>query len=88
VRADYLYWFVGDNVTTPSHFTRILLSNWDRVVHNRAHRWAYVSVFSLVTDNLATNGLGPEQTLDVMREFTKQVVPSFQKTEMPQEAHS
>jgi hypothetical protein len=86
VRAFYIYWFVGQNITTPSHFTRVLLSNWDRVVHNRAHRWAYVSVFSLITDNLAPFGLTASQTQDVMVDFTKQIVPTFQISEMPQQA--
>jgi hypothetical protein len=86
VRAFYVYWFVGQNVTTPSHFTRILLSNWDRVIHNRAHRWAYVSMFSMVTDNLQPNGINAEQTLAVIADFTKQIVPTFQIDEMPAQA--
>ena len=83
VRAFYIYWFVGQNVTTPSHFTRVLLSNWDRVVHNRAHRWAYVSVFSLITNNLGPNGLTADQTQAVLVDFVKQAVPTFQISEMP-----
>ena len=83
VRAFYAYWFVGQNVTTPSHFIRILLSNWDRVVHNRAHRWAYVSVFSLITDNLRPDGLNADQTQALLVDFTKQIVPTFQINEMP-----
>ncbi len=86
VRAFYVYWFVGQNVTTPSHFTRILLSNWDRVIHNRAHRWAYVSMFSLVTDNLQPGGINADQTVSVIKDFTKQVVPTFQIDEMPAQA--
>jgi len=82
VKAFYLYWFVGDNVTTPSHFTRIFLSNWDRVIHGRAHRWAAVCFFSYVTDNLQSNGLNRDQTLGVMKDFATQIVPTFQKSEM------
>jgi hypothetical protein len=85
VRAFYMYWFVGDNITTPSHFIRILLSNWDRVVHNRAHRWAYVSVFSLITDNLRPDGLNADQTKTLLTDFTKQIVPTFQISEMPKQ---
>jgi hypothetical protein len=83
VRAFYMYYFVGDNITTPSHFTRILLSNWDRVVHNRAHRWAYVSMFSLITDNLRPDGIGADETKAVLVDFIKKIVPTFQKSEMP-----
>jgi hypothetical protein len=88
VRAFYVYWFVGQNVTTPSHFRRILLSNWDRVVHNRAHRWAYVSVFSLITDNLRTEGLDAAQTQKLIADFTRQIVPTFQINEMPPQARN
>ena len=86
VRAFYIYWFVGENVSTPSEIKRVLLSNWDRVMHNRSHRWAYVSFFSLVTDNLHPNGLNPDQTEAIMVDFAKQVVPTFQISEMPQQA--
>jgi hypothetical protein len=83
VRGLYVYWFVGDKITTPSHFTRILLSNWDRVINNRAHRWAYVSMFSIVTDNLRPDGLSTDATKAMIVDFIKQIVPTFQKTEMP-----
>jgi len=83
VQGFYVYWFVGQNVTTPSHFTRILLSNWDRAIYNRAHRWAYVSVFSLVTDNLRHDGLNPEQTQALLTSFIGRIVPTFQISEMP-----
>jgi hypothetical protein len=82
IRAFYVYWFVGDKVTTPSEIKRVLLSNWDRVIHNRAHRWAYVSFFSMITDNLQPNGLNPQQTEDLLVDFTKQIVPKFQVDEM------
>lgn len=83
VRAFYVYWFVGQNVTTPSEVARVLLSNWDRVMHNRAHRWAYVSVFSYITDNLRPGGLDDGQTQDLLVNFTQQIVPTFQINEMP-----
>jgi EpsI family protein len=83
VRAFYIYWFVGQNVTTPSEVERVLLSNWDRVIHNHAHRWAYVSVFSLITENLRPDGLNAEQTQALLVDFTKQIVPAFQISEMP-----
>jgi len=86
VKAFYIYWFVGQNVTTPSEMERVLLSNWDRVFHNAAHRWAYVSVFSLVTDNLRPDGLNPDQTQSMMVDFAKQIVPTFQISEMPAQA--
>jgi len=86
LRAFYVYWFVGDNVTTSSEMYRVLLSNWDRVVHNEAHRWAYVSVFSLVTAGLQPDGLTADQTESMLKDFTKQIVPTFQISEMPAQA--
>jgi len=86
VRGYYMYWFVGENVTTPSHFTRFLLSGWDRVAHNRAHRWAYVSVLSPVTDSLRANGLNAEQTQTMMTDFIRKIVPAFQISEMAGQA--
>jgi hypothetical protein len=86
VKALYIYWFVGQNVTTPSEMERVLLSNWDRVFHNANHRWAYVSFFSYVTDNLRPNGLDRDQTQAMMVDFAKQIVPTFQISEMPAQA--
>lgn len=82
--TDYnMYWFVGENTTTPYHFMRIFLSSWDRIVHNRAHRWAYVTVSSPITKNLYSNGLDAGQTKALLISFIKYVVPHFQKSEMP-----
>jgi hypothetical protein len=77
-----MYWFVGENVTTPSHATRIFLSSWDRIFHNRAHRWAYVTVSAPITGNLIPNGRSPEETKDLLVNFIKAIVPTFQKSEM------
>ena len=89
-RAYYVYWFVGQNVTTASEMHRVLLSNWDRVMHNRAHRWAYVSFYSVITDNLATDGRGlnAEETQKLLVDFAKQIVPTFQISEMPAQARN
>jgi EpsI family protein len=86
LRAFYVYWFVGQNVSTYSEMWRVLLSNWDRVVHNRAHRWAYVSIFSYITDDLRPDGLDPAQTQALLVDFAGQIVPTFQISEMPSQA--
>jgi hypothetical protein len=78
-----MYWFVGENVTTASHFMRIFLSSWDRIVHNRAHRWAYVTVASLINKNIYPHGRDAEQTRAMLVAFIQQIVPTFQKNEMP-----
>ena len=83
VTAYDMYWFVGEKITTPSSSERTFLTSWDRIVHNRAHRWAYITVLAQITQNLRPNGLDATQTRTLMLDFIRQVVPSFQKDEMP-----
>jgi hypothetical protein len=77
-----MYWFVGENITTASHVTRAFLSSWDRIVHNRAHRWAYVTVASGINPNPQEGELNAAQTKNLMIDFIKKIVPTFQKSEM------
>lgn len=84
LRAHYVYWFVGTDVTTPSHFTRNWLSTWDSVFRNVNHRWAYPSVMAWVTDNFDPGELGQRQrdsaqTLAMIEELIRNLVPTFQK---------
>jgi len=79
IPAYYMYWFVGDKVTTPYHWERLWLTSWDRVVHQINHRWAYVIVTSPITQGLKSNGKDATQTLDMLKGFIADVVPSFQK---------
>lgn len=86
LHADFLYWFVGENTTTASQFMRVFLSSWDRIVHNRAHRWAYVMVMAPVTASISPDGLNEADTQKMLTDFIRQVVPTFQKSEMPDQA--
>ncbi len=45
-RVGFAYWFVGHNRETASHWQRLAWVASDRLFHNRAPRWAYVSVFA------------------------------------------
>lgn len=40
----YDYWFVGNGRETPHHWQRMLWMATDRILFNRAHRWAYIAV--------------------------------------------
>ena len=40
----YAYWFAGKGRETPSHTQRMIWMATDRIFHNVAHRWAYISV--------------------------------------------
>jgi EpsI family protein len=79
VPAYYMYWFVGDKVTTPYHWERLWLTSWDRIVHHVNHRWAYVIVTSPITQGLKPDGKNGAETLEMLKAFIADVVPSFQK---------
>ncbi|MEQ1751012.1 MAG: exosortase/archaeosortase family protein [Prosthecobacter sp.] len=85
LRAHYIYWFVGTDVTTPSNATRVWLSSWDNITRNVNHRWAYPSVMLWVTDNLEPKETGQRkrdstQTIKLAHELIRALVPRFQKS--------
>lgn len=82
VHAYYMYWYVADNITTPSHLERNLRSSWDRIVHNRDHRWAYVFAMAAISDSYRADGLNATQTKEMLGNFIGQIVPTFQKNEI------
>lgn len=44
----YAYWFVGSaGRETASHWARMFYMSWDRIIHNQAHRWAYIAVLGM-----------------------------------------
>ncbi len=83
LRAHYLYWFVGTDVTTPSHFERVWLTAWDSVTRNVNHRWAYASVLALVTEDWPPEESGQrvrdsDKTLEMMLDLVRDLVPRIQ----------
>jgi hypothetical protein len=90
LRAHYVYWFVGTDVTTPSHLERIWLTSYDSVTRNVNHRWAYASALALVTENFTPEEIGQRirgssETLDMMKGLIRDLVPRFQRDFMPVE---
>ena len=84
LRAHYVYWFVGSDVTTPSHWTRIWLSARDGIFRNVNHRWAYPAVMALVTDNFQPHEVGQkkrnsEETLSMITNLVRDLATTFQK---------
>lgn len=79
VRSLYIYWFVGDGMSTNSNLTRMVRSIFDRVFLNRQHRWAYVIVSSTITKDFKPFGKDREETLAMLLDFMEKVVPTFQK---------
>jgi EpsI family protein len=78
--ADYFYWFVGNGVTTPHHWNRVFLTSFDRITKNINHRWAYVIVMSIVTEGFVPNGKNEAQTVEMLKQFTGQIAPTFMRT--------
>jgi hypothetical protein len=84
LRAHYIYWFVGDDLSTPSNLERQLLSLRDSVLRNVNHRWAYPSVMARVTDNLTPQQSGErrrddEATVKMILSLIRSIAPKFQK---------
>lgn len=75
--AHFFYWFVGKNVTTPNHWQRVFLTSYDRITKNLNHRWAYVIVMSIVTEGFVPGGKNEPQTVQMLKEFTAEIAPTF-----------
>lgn len=78
----FLYWYVGSNKTTHDQMSRILYSNLDLLMNNRVHRWAYVIVSAPVLQGFTSDGLNETNTLERLKDFIRESVPQFQKSEM------
>ena len=88
LRAHYVYWFVGNDISTPSNLDRQLLSLRDSVLRNVNHRWAYPSVMARVTDNLTSQQSGERrrddaETVKMILSLIRSLAPRFQKDLMP-----
>jgi len=77
--ANYFYWFVGNQVTTPYHWNRVFLTSFDRITKNLNHRWAYVIVMSVVTEGYMPLGKNEAQTVEMLKQFTAEVAPTFMR---------
>ena len=84
----YFYWFVGHDRTTPSHKSRIFFTSWDRVFKQENHRWAYCIIHSKVTQGWGLPERDATQTLELMKKFAGQIIPTFQKSFFIQSAPS
>lgn len=89
IRAHYVYWFVGTDVTTPSHTERIWLTMRDNLFRGINHRWAYASVMAVVTEGFAPEQTGQrvrtdEETIELVNRIIRGSVPQLQKEFMQQ----
>jgi hypothetical protein len=58
----FAYYFVGSGTVVATHWQRIAMDAWNRVVHGRSDRWAYVVVQTGDSDGEAA-ALGRIQTI-------------------------
>jgi len=79
--ANYFYWFVGKNISTPHHWTRVFLTSYDRITKNLNHRWAYVIVMSIITEGFLPGGKNEAETVKMLKEFTGEIAPTFMRKE-------
>ncbi|MEO8206815.1 MAG: exosortase-associated EpsI family protein [Chthoniobacterales bacterium] len=79
----YLYWFVGDGITTADHKQRVLHTIQDKVLHNVNHRWAYVIVSAPILKDFVLNGKDGKETLEMLENFIREVAPGFMISEQP-----
>ncbi len=79
LRSLYLYWFVSKEATTPYHWERIAKTNFDLLLHNQTHRWAYIIVNAPVLQGFAPGGLDEQETERVLTDFISTAAPQFQR---------
>ncbi len=77
IRQLYAYWFVGRTRMTPSHESRIFESMLDRVFQGISHRWAYVTVNTMVGESIKPGGKNEAETLELIKDFVSEAAPSF-----------
>jgi hypothetical protein len=58
---------------------RILLSSWDRVVHHKNHRWAYIAVSAPVLEGFKQGGRNVEGTMRMIEDFISEISPDIMK---------
>jgi hypothetical protein len=80
----YVYWFLGQDVATASHFTRVFLTSWDPIVRGVNHRWAYVSVDTTIAVGSAPDSETREAALAKLGAFIGDLVPNIWKPDVIQ----
>ena len=77
VRANYIYWWVGKEVSTPHSYMRILLSAFNNIFKNTNDRWAYPSVMvRTISEDKEKQTASRNRALDYIRQYA----PTFQKS--------
>ena len=78
------YWFIGGGRETPYHLKRLAWMSWDRLAHNRADRWAYVSLY---IPQAGTMESGRAQFSGFIRQLVPELTPSMPSPSSPPARH-
>ena len=73
-RSYYAYWFVGKGRETSNHYWRMYYMASDRIWHNIAHRWAYISVSGIRDES-------NDDHLNEIKEFVRELYPHMTLSE-------
>lgn len=76
MKGVYMYWFIGDEASTPNNGERMWLTAKQNIFDNINPRWAYASVFIAVP--IENQELAGQLEL-IMSKFVAKIVPKFQK---------
>ena len=78
-RSVFLYWFVGKDRITASHWQRIYWTSKDRILHNTNHRWAYILVDAPVRDDAGEGGSAKSEddAMKIAAGFVQDIYPTF-----------
>jgi exosortase len=83
VQAYHMFWYVTDGMTTLSYVKREWVTVRDRTLRNRDDRWAYIAVMSAITQPDRVDGFNGEQTIQMLKDFIRRILPTVQKSEIP-----
>ncbi|MEM7145821.1 MAG: exosortase/archaeosortase family protein [Verrucomicrobiota bacterium] len=80
-RAYNIYFYVGSDTTTGTRHGQITRTILDGLFRNMTHRWSMVGVFAPLPPNQTNNPVAGELTVEQLKEFVREIVPSIKATD-------
>jgi len=74
-KGNFVYWFVADGETTPSHGERMWLMAKDLITNGVLQRWAYISFFTPCRPG------GEEASYERLKQFISLTAPQILRAE-------
>lgn len=78
LHANYIYWWVGKEVSTPHSWKRILMTSLNNMFRNVNDRWAYPSVMVYTAKD--SGNVGRVASRERALSYIKRYAPTFQKS--------